>query len=157
MAHAGDITGVASFAAAGTVRSTGAGACERHRRYCAGDVDGCAIRRPVRTRRGPDQRESASQPAPVDEASREYARALSLDPPRTPSAGELETIRRFAPRVYTTPAESFPLKDAAAVLHPSERLIAYHLFWEDDIDFPDDNDPATTRSSGSIFSRRPLD
>ena len=35
----------------------------------------------------------------------------------------------------------FPLKDAAAVLHPSERLIAYHLFWEDDIDFPDDNDP----------------
>jgi hypothetical protein len=77
----------------------------------------------------------------LDEASREYARALSLDPPRTPSAGELETIRRFAPRVYTTPAEPFPLKDAAAVLHPSERLIAYHLFWEDDIDFPDDNDP----------------
>ena len=43
--------------------------------------------------------------------------------------------------MYTTPDEIFPLKDAAAVLHPSERLIAYHVFWEDDIDFPDDNDP----------------
>ena len=43
--------------------------------------------------------------------------------------------------MFTTPDEIFPLKDAAAVLHPSERLIAYHLFWEDDIDFPDDNDP----------------
>ena len=77
----------------------------------------------------------------LDEAGREYARALSLDPPRSPSAGELDTIRRFAPRVYTTPAEPFPLKDAAVVLHPTERLIAYHLFWEDDIDFPDDHDP----------------
>src|SRR5262245_40650935 len=77
----------------------------------------------------------------LDEASREYARALSLDPPRAPSAAELSTIRRFAPRLLTTAAEFFPLKDAAAVLHPTERLIAYHLFWEDDIDFPDDNDP----------------
>ncbi|MGH9936236.1 MAG: hypothetical protein ACREAM_08320, partial [Blastocatellia bacterium] len=32
-------------------------------------------------------------------------------------------------------------KDFAAILHPSERLVAYHLFWEDDIDFPEDNDP----------------
>jgi hypothetical protein len=77
----------------------------------------------------------------LDEASREYARALELDPPRPPSASELETIRRFAPRVYTTSTEPFPLRNAAAILHPSERLIAYHLFWEDDIDFPDDNDP----------------
>jgi hypothetical protein len=27
------------------------------------------------------------------------------------------------------------------VLHPDRRLIAYHLFWDDDIDFPEDNDP----------------
>ena len=27
------------------------------------------------------------------------------------------------------------------MLHPESRLIAYHLFWEDDIDFPEDNDP----------------
>jgi hypothetical protein len=50
-------------------------------------------------------------------------------------------VLRFAPRLYTTPTELFPLKDCAAILHPTERLIAYHLFWEDDIDFPEDNDP----------------
>ncbi len=77
----------------------------------------------------------------LDEASREYARALALDPPRAPTAEERATILRFAPRVYTTPDEPFPLKDAAAVLHPSEPIVAYHLFWEDDIDFPEDNDP----------------
>jgi hypothetical protein len=77
----------------------------------------------------------------LDEAALEYAQALALDPPRMPGADERATILRFAPRVFTTPDEIFPLKDAAAVLHPSERLIAYHLFWEDDIDFPDDNDP----------------
>ena len=77
----------------------------------------------------------------LDEASREYARALQLDPPRAPAEEEEAAILRFAPRVYTTRDEFFPLKDAAAVVHPSERLIAYHLFWEDDIDFPDDNDP----------------
>jgi hypothetical protein len=77
----------------------------------------------------------------LDEASREYSRALQLDPPRAPTADELSLIRRFAPRVYTTPDELFSLKDAAAILHPTDRLVAYHLFWEDDIDFPDDNDP----------------
>ena len=77
----------------------------------------------------------------LDEAAREYGKVLALDPPRAPGAGERALILRFAPRVYTVPGEFFPLKDAAAVLHPSERLIAYHLFWEDDIDFPEDNDP----------------
>jgi hypothetical protein len=77
----------------------------------------------------------------LDEASREYARALALDPPRPPSADEMNIIRRFTPRLHTAATELFPLKDAAAVLHPAERLVAYHLFWEDDIDFPDDNDP----------------
>ncbi len=77
----------------------------------------------------------------LDEASREYARALSLDPPRPPSADEMNIIRRFSPRLHTAATEFFPLQDAAAVLHPAERLIAYHLFWEDDIDVPDDNDP----------------
>ena len=77
----------------------------------------------------------------LDDASREYAVALSLDPPRPPSAGELTIIKRFAPRLHTTAVEFFPLRDFAAVLHPTERLIAYHLFWEDDIDFPEDNDP----------------
>jgi len=77
----------------------------------------------------------------LDDASREYARALKLDPPRELSAEEWRLARRFAPRLYTTPSEFFPLKDFAVIMHPSERLIAYHFFWEDDIDFPEDNDP----------------
>jgi hypothetical protein len=53
---------------------------------------------------------------------------------------EWRIVRRFAPRLYTTPTEFFQLKDFAAVLHPTHRQIAYHFFWEDDIDFPEDND-----------------
>ena len=77
----------------------------------------------------------------LDEASREYARAIELDPPRDLNAEEWRLVRRFAPRLYTTPSEFFPLKDFAVILHPTERLIAYHFFWEDDLDFPEDNDP----------------
>ncbi len=39
------------------------------------------------------------------------------------------------------------------MLHPSERLIAYHLFWEDDIDFPEDNDPCDHELVWVQFSR----
>lgn len=77
----------------------------------------------------------------LDDASREYARALALDPPRELTAKEWELVNRFAPRLYVNAAEFFPLKDFAVILHPEKRLIAYHLFWEDDIDFPEDNDP----------------
>jgi hypothetical protein len=77
----------------------------------------------------------------LDDASREYARVLGMDPARDPNDAEWRVIRRFAPRAYVTRSEPFPLKDFAAILHPSERLIAYHFFWEDDIDFPEDNDP----------------
>jgi hypothetical protein len=77
----------------------------------------------------------------LDEASREYAQALAIDPPRELTGDEWALARRFAPRVYTTTSEFFPLKDFAVILHPDARLIAYHFFWEDDIDFPEDNDP----------------
>jgi hypothetical protein len=77
----------------------------------------------------------------LDDASREYALALELDPAREPTDQEWQLIRRFAPRIYATKSEPFPLKDFAAILHPAGRLIAYHFFWEDDIDFPEDNDP----------------
>jgi hypothetical protein len=77
----------------------------------------------------------------LDDASREYARALSLDPPRELTGEEWKMVKRFAPRIYVTSTEFFPLKDFAVILHPQKRLIAYHLFWEDDIDFPEDNDP----------------
>src|SRR5262245_27671568 len=57
----------------------------------------------------------------LDEASREYARAIELDPPRDLNAEEWRLVHRFAPRLYTTPSEFFPLKDFAVILHPTER------------------------------------
>jgi hypothetical protein len=77
----------------------------------------------------------------LDEASQEYAAALKLDPPAVATAEQLALAKRFLPRLYTTPSEPFRLQDFAVILHPTRRLIAYHLFWEDDIDFPEDNDP----------------
>jgi len=77
----------------------------------------------------------------LDDASREYARTLELDAPRELTEDDWRLVRRFAPRVYVTTSEFFTLKDFAVILHPTERLIAYHFFWEDNIDFPEDNDP----------------
>ena len=77
----------------------------------------------------------------LDEASAAYTRALKLAPSRDPTAAERESILRFAPEVLVHPGDPFPLLDAAAVMHPKRPWIAYHFFWEDDIDFPDDNDP----------------
>ena len=77
----------------------------------------------------------------LDEASAEYAKALALDPPRVPTAEQRRLVERFAPRVFVTASEPFTLRDAAAIVHPDGGVIAYHLFWDDDIDFPDDNDP----------------
>jgi hypothetical protein len=51
-------------------------------------------------------------------------------------------ILKFAPRLHTVKGEFFPLKDIVAVMHPDRPVIAYHLFWDDDIDFPADNEPA---------------
>lgn len=74
-------------------------------------------------------------------ASHHYDDALKAAPAREPSLVERELMLRLAPRLFTVKGEPFPLKDAAAILHPTQPWIAYHLFWEDDIDFPDDNDP----------------
>jgi hypothetical protein len=78
----------------------------------------------------------------LDEAAREYDATLRLDPPREATALERATVLRFAPRVFVNASEPFALKDVAAIAHPSEPVIAYHLFFEDDVDFPDDNDPS---------------
>ncbi|MFN7925960.1 MAG: hypothetical protein U0Q16_38030 [Bryobacteraceae bacterium] len=78
----------------------------------------------------------------LQEASETYTEALQLAHPRDANESEKAQILRFAPRLFVTPKEPFALKDAAAILHPSGAWIAYHLFWEDDIDFPDDNDPS---------------
>lgn len=77
----------------------------------------------------------------VTAASAEYAKTLKLDPPREPTVEERNLVERLAPRVFVTASEPFGLRDVAAVLHPTESVIAYHLFWDEDIDFPDDDDP----------------
>ena len=77
----------------------------------------------------------------LTEASEAYDRVLAADPASEPSRQQTALLERFAPRLYVTSTEPFPLPDFAAVLHPKAAWIAYHLFWEDDIDFPDDNDP----------------
>lgn len=77
----------------------------------------------------------------LQEASAAYSEALKLAPSRDANAAERALALRVAPIVFATPREPFQLKDAAAILHPNGEWIAYHLFWEDDIDFPDDNDP----------------
>lgn len=80
----------------------------------------------------------------LDDASNLYRTVLKLEKPRDPSKKELRLAQRFLPRVFTTRLEPFGLRDLAVVFHPdkSKRLIGYHLFWEDDIDYLDDNDPA---------------
>ncbi|MEW5979201.1 MAG: hypothetical protein AB1898_25685 [Acidobacteriota bacterium] len=77
----------------------------------------------------------------LTEASQAYARTLELEPPEDPTPRQRQMAFRFAPRLFLTANEPFELKDFVAILHPTRNLIAYHLFWDDDIDFPDDNDP----------------
>jgi glycerophosphoryl diester phosphodiesterase len=77
----------------------------------------------------------------LDEASVQYGELLNLEPATTPSADQRAAILRFAPRVFQVSGDPFGLKDVAAIHHPTAPMIAYHFFWEDDIDFPEDNDP----------------
>lgn len=77
----------------------------------------------------------------LDEASVRYLELLSLEPAAAPNANQRAAILRFAPRVFQVSSDPFGLKDVAAIHHPTEPMIAYHFFWDDDIDFPEDNDP----------------
>jgi tetratricopeptide (TPR) repeat protein len=70
-----------------------------------------------------------------------YQRALALEPPAGLTEAETAAVLRYAPVLYTTPDEFFQLLDVVAIKHPLRPLIAYHLFWEDDYNFPDDYDP----------------
>jgi len=76
------------------------------------------------------------------EASSEYEITLKLDPPRLASEAELKLAAKYAPRLFVNSKEYFKLKDLVAVIHPIKPIIAYNLFWEDDIDYPGDNDPS---------------
>ena len=77
----------------------------------------------------------------LDEAAAHYARVLEIEPGAAVDAHRRAAMLRHVPRVYQVSSDPFPLLDAVAVHHPSEPTIAYHFFWEDDIDFPDDSDP----------------
>ena len=70
-----------------------------------------------------------------------YKQLLAAEPPQTPTAEQRALVLKFAPRLFNVASEFFPLKDIAAIIHPEKPLIGYHLFWEDDIGFPSDNDP----------------
>lgn len=74
-------------------------------------------------------------------AGEHYRQTLEIDLPRQATDDEIRRIRRYCPLLLTNPRECFPLKDIVAIHHPTEPLIGYHLFWEDDYDFPDDNEP----------------
>src|SRR5262245_4760089 len=69
----------------------------------------------------------------LDEAALHYAKLLQLSPVQPLDARRRETVLRYAPRVFQVASDPFPLKDAVAIHHPLEPLIAYHFFWEDDI------------------------
>lgn len=85
--------------------------------------------------------QAAHRQRSLNEASRQYAELLKLDPPAEPSAQQRELVLRFAPRLHAVAGEFFPLKDVVAIIHPDKPVIGYRLFWEDDLGFPSDNDP----------------
>lgn len=70
-----------------------------------------------------------------------YKQLLTAEPPAEPTAAQRALVLKFAPRLHNVAGEFFPLKDIAAILHPDKPIVAYHLFWEDDLGFPSDNDP----------------
>lgn len=74
-------------------------------------------------------------------ASTLYARLLELEPPTDPSDDQKHFIIAMAPDLHLHAEEFFELRDVCAIHHPTRPLIAYHLMWGDDVDFPEDNDP----------------
>jgi len=77
----------------------------------------------------------------LGEAGRYYRQVLDLEPVGPPTEAQRRAMVRHAPVLLTNPAEFFPLKDVVALHHPELPLIAYHLFWDDDYNFPDDHEP----------------
>ena len=75
------------------------------------------------------------------EASRLYARLLKLDPPQPLTEQDMKLVLKFAPLLYVNEQEYFHLEDVTVIVHPDRPLIEYSLYWDDDIDYPEDNDP----------------
>jgi len=49
------------------------------------------------------------------------------------SYSSAKLARALAPLLYIQKDEWFPLERVVAVIHPSRRVIAYHLLWQDDV------------------------
>lgn len=77
----------------------------------------------------------------VRKAGEQYRKVLEMDPLLPLTEIEERLIQKFCPRLLMNSKECFPLKDVVAVHHPIKPIIGYHLFWEDDYDFPDDYEP----------------
>jgi hypothetical protein len=77
----------------------------------------------------------------LNEASDAYVKLLAADPSRLPTSAEQALIRACCPRLQRHAQEFFPLEEFVALLHPQRPWIGFHLFWDDDVDFPEDNDP----------------
>lgn len=77
----------------------------------------------------------------LGDATTLYKQLLAAEPPTPPNDAQRALALKFAPRLHQVADEFFPLKDIVAILHPDKPIIAYHLFWEDDLGFPSDNDP----------------
>ena len=61
--------------------------------------------------------------------------ALSLSPPGSlsPADSAAALAMRLAPTLFVQRDEPFPLLRVAAVVHPTRRIIAYHLLWKHDV------------------------
>ncbi len=88
-----------------------------------------------------EQAQAAHRRRSLNEASGAYRQLLQLDPPAAPTAEQRALARKYLPRLFHPAGEFFPLKDIAIIIHPDRPVIGYHLFWEDDIGYPSDNDP----------------
>lgn len=78
----------------------------------------------------------------LKQAKKIYRKLLQLDPPTTPTAEELKLAKEFCPIIQANEREFFNLKDVIVAIHPEKPQIAYHFFWEDDYDYPDDSEPS---------------
>ena len=60
------------------------------------------------------------------------ARPVTVQNALEPADSMARLARRLAPLLYLQRDEWFPLTRAVAVVHPTRRIIAYHLLWRDD-------------------------
>lgn len=60
-------------------------------------------------------------------------RPVDLPSALPPNDSAVALARSLAPILYLQRDETFPLERAVAVVHPTRRVIAYHLLWRDDV------------------------